>query len=63
MLDYRIVTKDQKRLVYLPDPPQYLDACDVWMWMVETRDEDSDLYAEIVQMYFKLKKTYTKEEE
>jgi hypothetical protein len=63
MLSYRIITKDCKRLVYLSDPPQYLDDQDVWEWLAEKRDEDPDLYAEIVQMYFQLKKTYTKEEE
>ena len=56
-LAYKIRVIDGKRVVYLSDPPQYLDACDLWQWMVETRDDNPDLYAQLVHIYFLLKKT------
>ena len=56
-MNYEIIQKDGKRFVYLnSDPPQYLDAADLWQWLKETRDDDPDLYAELVHAYFLLKK-------
>ena len=48
---YQIITKDQKRLMYLPDVPQYLDCVELGRWLRETRDADPDLYAELVHAY------------
>ena len=50
-LAYQIVSKDQKRLMYLPDVPQYLDCVELGRWLKETRDTDPDLYAELVHVY------------
>lgn len=59
---YEIRWKDENKFVYLIcDPPQYLDEPDLFQWMRETRDDDPDLYAEIVQAYFQWKKNTRKE--
>jgi hypothetical protein len=36
--------------------PQYLDEADLLQWMRESRDDDPELYAELVRIYFELKK-------
>jgi hypothetical protein len=57
-LTYKILEKPGKRFVYLYcDPPQTMDADEVFQWMKETRDDDPDLYAELVHIYFLLRKT------
>ncbi len=53
---YQIIEKDNRRLVRLDNPPQYLDASDLWQWLKETRDDNPDLYATLVHVYFLLKK-------
>jgi hypothetical protein len=56
-LDYQLVQKDQKRFVYLSECGQRLDAADLWQWMKETRDEDPELYAQLVHAYVLLTKS------
>lgn len=53
-LTYEIVKRDQKRFVYLSEVPQYLDCDDLVSWMREVRDDDPDLYAELVPLYIAL---------
>jgi hypothetical protein len=54
-LSYKIITRDGKRLMYLhDDPPQYLSPADLWRWLVDTRDDDPALYAELVPVYCQL---------
>ena len=55
-IKYKIVQKDCQRFVYLFDPPQYLDAIDMSQWLRETRDDDPDLYAQLVHAYVLLTK-------
>lgn len=56
MLDYKITIFGGKPCVYLHDANQYLDAADLVQWMRETRDDDPDLYAALVKIYFQLRK-------
>lgn len=61
-ITYLITLKDDKLCVYLYDPPQRLDADEVLQWMAEIRDDQPDLYALLVRLYFKLTKSnYAKE--
>ena len=55
-LKYDIIAFNGLPCVKLHNPPQYLDADDLAAWMVDTRDDDPDLYAELVQVYFQLRK-------
>lgn len=55
-LAYKITTYGNKPCVCLFNPPQYLDVDDLVQWMVDTRDDDPDLYAALVPIYFQLKK-------
>ena len=53
---YSIVSQGDQYLAKVSDPPQLMNCQELWDWMVEVRDEDSDLCHEIVQIYFKLRK-------
>ena len=55
-LQYKIVQKDCQQFVYLPHVPQYLDEADMSQWLRETRDDDPDLYAQLVHAYVLLTK-------
>ncbi len=55
-MTYEIRLKDNARYLYLHNPPQYLDAADLWQWLIDTRDDDPELYAELVHVYILLTK-------
>jgi hypothetical protein len=55
-MSFEIVQKDGKRFVYLPHVPQYLDRTELVQWMRDTRDDQPDLYAELVHAYMLLVK-------
>ena len=57
-MTYKIVVKGSELFVYLSsvDPPQYLNKDDMLEWMRETRDDNPDLYAELVSAYVALSK-------
>jgi hypothetical protein len=55
-LKYKILEQPGKRLVYFPHIPQTLDASELSQWMKETRDDNPDLYSQLVHVYILLTK-------
>lgn len=56
-LPYSFIYIDGQKSVKISDPPQIMTASELFQWMKEVRDEDSDLYHELVKIYFKLRKS------
>lgn len=57
-MTYKIVMHGSEMCVYLMsvDPPQYLTLDDLGAWLRETRDDNPNLYAELVSAYVALSK-------
>jgi hypothetical protein len=57
-MTYTIVKRGSETCVYLTsvDPPQYLNETDLSQWMRDTRDDNPDLYAELVSAFMQLRK-------
>lgn len=57
-MTYTIVKRGSETCVYLTsvDPPQYLNESELSQWMRDTRDDNPDLYAELVSAFVQLRK-------
>ena len=57
-MTYKIIVRGSELCVYVTsiDPPQYLTLAELSSWMRETRDDNPDLYAELVSAYMALRK-------
>ena len=53
-MSYYLLVKNDTRYLVLPD--FVLDSEDVLMWLNDVRDDEPDLYQELVHIYFQLRK-------
>lgn len=57
-LPYSFHEQDGQKVVKMfCDPPQIMTASELSQWMKELRDTNPPLYAEVVPIYIKLRKT------